>query len=617
MIPQFLYGERGDRPVSIRLLDASQAQQVSRAFPGSINMGRTIKCTWDVQAQIFAAVGYSPKPLPDPNSIIATLDIDRFERMGMTKKLRKYQLEGALFLAQRSGVMTADEMRLGKTHQAVAGSVLAGSRKTLVLAPAMVRRVWPKTIAWLTGLKTIVLEGRAGTLGRVVCDCLMLGCEQCRGKGFVIVKGDACAQALADAEYAFVNYDILQPQYRRDDAKMMHEDPALPGWGRKLAGMKWDTIIGDESHRFRGFSTSTAKQGRRRFDFIQLVTDSARQVILATGTPIATYVRDLYTQLDVMTKGASAGGWKRNPFAWQVAYADAGHDEETGYWVSTGLSARALLEIGPRMSHLMIRRLQKDVFSQLPPKSEEVLRLPASKSALQASRAALHGRGNSRDRIKKALVATTDSKMSQLVAPITEFVLGGGKGLVLVYLKEARRKLTAALQKTIEGWDPTKHDPKKMPRVFSFDGDVTVDKRLKLAEEYVDHGGGAIAVATMDSVTEGISMKGGTIVWFLDLHDVPATISQVSQRIWDPSMPSMSVIYCVMEGAADDRYVIGLRKKIKAQESIGDTSLSGFADQVKHEKIDFDDLLGDMISSIEAESNRDLDEELRELGVEI
>ena len=617
MIPQFLLGERGERPVKIRLFDAATAKQVSRAFPGSINKGRTVECTWDVQAQIFEALKHPPKPMPAPDGIIASLDIDRFERFGMPTKLRRYQIENALFLAQRSGALDASEMRLGKTWSVTAATVLAGARRTLVLAPAMVRRVWPRTIALLTGLRTLVLEGRSTTAGRLVCECLMVGCDRCKRKGFIVVKGDACRTALETVEYVFCNYDILQPQYRRDEAKQIFEVEGLPGWGRLLARMKWDSVICDESHRFRGFSTNAAKEGRRRYDFIQLVTDSARQVLLATGTPIATYVRDLYTQVDIMTKGASAAGWKRNPFSWQVAYADARHNEETGFWESKGLGARALLEIRPRMSHLMIRRLQKDVFDQLPPKTEEVLRLPPSRAALSASRAALSSKGNSREKLKRALVATTDAKISLMKDAFCEFAEGGGKGLVLVYLKEARKKLTSILSKRLETWDPLTCDKNKMPRVFSMDGDITVDKRILLAEEFVAHQGGAIAVATMDSITEGLSLKGGTIEWFLDLHDVPAVMAQVAQRIWDPSMPSMSLIYCVMEGATDDRYIISLREKIKAQGSIGDATMQNFAEQLNVRKFDPSELLADMISSIQDEANRDLDAELAELGVEL
>lgn len=57
-------------------------------------------------------------------------------------KLKPFQLEGAEFLAQRKRALLADDMRIGKTIQAVEACRLVGATSVTVVCPAIARPVW-------------------------------------------------------------------------------------------------------------------------------------------------------------------------------------------------------------------------------------------------------------------------------------------------------------------------------------------------------------------------------------------------------------------------------------------------------------------------------------------
>lgn len=79
----------------------------------------------------------------------------------MTLTPRPYQLEGSQFLASRRHALLADEMRVGKTPQAILAAHKAGAKSIAVICPAIARPHWqnefkrwwpgetqPRVVAW-------------------------------------------------------------------------------------------------------------------------------------------------------------------------------------------------------------------------------------------------------------------------------------------------------------------------------------------------------------------------------------------------------------------------------------------------------------------------------------
>lgn len=78
-------------------------------------------------------------------------------------QLRPYQIEGRDFLAERTFALLADEMRVGKTPQAILAAAKVGAQRVLVVCPAIARRQWEREFARWAPVKhlTVVSYDRA------------------------------------------------------------------------------------------------------------------------------------------------------------------------------------------------------------------------------------------------------------------------------------------------------------------------------------------------------------------------------------------------------------------------------------------------------------------------
>lgn len=136
-----------------------------------------------------------------------------------------------------------------------------------------------------------------------------------------------------------------------------------------------------------------------------------------------------------------------------------------------------------------------------------------------------------------------------------------------------------------------------------------------MSVDFVDHRGGAVFVATIDSVPESISLRGASIVHFLDLHAEASKISQAAARPAEPGMRGVSILFYVVEGSSDDRFIKLLLPKIEAQHKVvGDDSLQEFAHRAAREA-DHSGLLDSLLKGLHEEQARNISAELTEIGV--
>ena len=108
-------------------------------MPGVRGCSGGVRATWDVAPLIAEALGLPCPPVPVEDNVdlateVAALPgLARYMELGLKDRLRDYQKIGAVFLARRAYAINADPMRSGKTLQALAGSVLTGARRTLIV----------------------------------------------------------------------------------------------------------------------------------------------------------------------------------------------------------------------------------------------------------------------------------------------------------------------------------------------------------------------------------------------------------------------------------------------------------------------------------------------------
>jgi SNF2 family DNA or RNA helicase len=242
--------------------------------------------------------------------------------------LYPFQNAGVEIILRNKSTLLSDEMGLGKTPMAIAACNHIKPKTVLIICPATLKREWLK--AWR----------RWSTL----CQCID------------IAEGNN----WPDAKIVIINYDILKRH------------------ANNLYNRTWDVLICDEIHYAKN---NQAQRTKAIFGGIGTPAIQAEKKIYLTGTPIQNRPIELYPiihNLDPL-------GWpnrfsyasrycaaKRGPFGWD--FSGASHLDELQYKLR---------------STIMIRRLKKDVLTDLPPKTRQVIEIDANenrKKVLQAEK---------------------------------------------------------------------------------------------------------------------------------------------------------------------------------------------------------------------------------------
>ncbi len=165
---------------------------------------------------------------------------------------------GMAALQQHNAVLLAAQMGTGKTLVAAMLATGRGAKAILVVCPLRVVPNWAKEIvAYIDGPKVVASLNR-GTSSR---------------RRQTAEEGMALAIAAKRPIWVLINYD----SYWR---------PGIAEW---IKAQKWDMMILDESHRIKS-------AGGRASIFAKSLRARVRDVVLATGTPMAHSQLDVYGQ---------------------------------------------------------------------------------------------------------------------------------------------------------------------------------------------------------------------------------------------------------------------------------------------------------------------------------
>lgn len=247
-----------------------------------------------------------------------------------------YQRAGIAYAYTRRAVLFGDEPGLGKTIQAIGVlNCKPELRRILVICPASLKLNWRRELEkWLVRKRPILVAD---------------------GKTFV---------ALADG-IVIVNYDVLNRHLEI------------------LRSTEWHAIISDEAHLCKNpkairtkciFGYRPRKKDRAKGDEDQPAL-TAHMRMLLTGTPITNRPIELYPLIAYLDGPRWSSYWK-------FAQRYCGASEMNG-WDTSGASNLEELQTILRET-VMVRRLKKDVLTELPPKRRQVVEFPADTPALRA-----------------------------------------------------------------------------------------------------------------------------------------------------------------------------------------------------------------------------------------
>jgi superfamily II DNA or RNA helicase len=238
-------------------------------------------------------------------------------------KLHPYQCEGAWFAATTGRCLLADDMGLGKTVQAIAVAELlrrhAHVRRVLVVTPVSLKGQWAEEIARFTKHQALVVGGAL----------------------------EARTAAWRDQAPAIkiANYEQL-----------LRDLPAINAWGP-------DLLILDEAQRIKNRLTRAAVAVRR--------IDSPYLLVL-TGTPLENRLDELHALVEVVDRHLLGP-----LFAFRERHAIVEDDSHrvVGY--------RDLDHLAETLRPLLLRRTRAQVLKDLPPRTQEVRRVPLTDAQRQ------------------------------------------------------------------------------------------------------------------------------------------------------------------------------------------------------------------------------------------
>ncbi|XP_038876341.1 SWI/SNF-related matrix-associated actin-dependent regulator of chromatin subfamily A-like protein 1 isoform X2 [Benincasa hispida] len=273
--------------------------------------------------------------LPDLRDKYNKLPVD------IESMLLPFQREGVRFILQHGGrAILADEMGLGKTLQAIAvAACIRESWPVLILTPSSLRLHWATMIQqWLKIPSSDI---------HVV---LSQNCGSNKG-GFTILSSSSKSSLHLDGLFNIISYDVVQ--------KLQNI----------LMASEFKVVIADESHFMKN------AQAKRTVACVPVI-QKAQYAILLSGTPALSRPIELLKQLEALYPNVY-----KNVHEYGNRYCKGGT-----FGLYQGASNHEELH-NLMKATLMIRRLKKDVLSELPLKRRQQVFLDLAEKDIRQIRA--------------------------------------------------------------------------------------------------------------------------------------------------------------------------------------------------------------------------------------
>jgi SWI/SNF-related matrix-associated actin-dependent regulator 1 of chromatin subfamily A len=420
-----------------------------------------------------------------------------------------YQKAGIHFALQRPGTLIADEMGLGKTIQAI-GVINADPKiaKALIICPASLKINWHRELRkWLV---------RPLTVGIVEPDC------------------------WPTTDIAIVNFDIIHKFEKR-------------------ANFWWDLLVIDEAHYLKSQSARRTKHilgYRPRKKELEAAAAPgatkaqkeaglsrtpipARRKLFMTGTPIVNRPNEIFPLINNLCPTEFP-----EFFRFAKRYCAA---VDNGFgWDFTGASNLAELQDRLRQT-CMVRRLKKDVLTELPPKVRSVIELP-SEGLEAVSKEAQAARAHE-DKMVKLKVAMELAKAEGEDA-YKAAVAAMRDGMTASFTELAKLRHDTAVAKLPLVIEAINEELEQVPKllVFAHHRDVLEGIRDAFPHSALVYGGMdgmdkmrevdrfqnrpecRVFVGQFDAAGVGLTLTAASLVCFAEEDWVPGKISQCEDR---------------------------------------------------------------------------------------
>ncbi len=472
-----------------------------------------------------------------------------------------FQKAGIEYSLQRVNTLNCDEMGIGKTIQALGFINCNPSVKTvLVVCPASIKTNWiNEAERWLT-------------------------------RPFKMAIGDSKRVPMPEDGYDFVviNYEVLR--------KLENN--------QRVTSIKWDLVILDEMHFIRNTRTlgfrSIAGGSKKDDERVYNKLDAAH-IIGLTGTPVCNRPAELWPLISLL----DPEHWNQKTFWYfHKRYCEV---KSNGYGMDFKghASDEKLEELQVKLREtIMIRRLKKDVLTELPPKVRQVIELEydetdstvvaainrekeytertnteALEVAAEIAKAdddeyaykvaieRLESENKFRfDEMAAMCKATAIAKIPYVIKFVEEQLEECGKVVIAAWHHE----MIEAIAKKWEG------------ESVAIYGDTPIDQRQELVDWFQTDPKCRVAVLGIKAAGVGITLTAASVIDVVELPWTPGDLSQVEDRLHRIGQTNtVNVYHLVLKDSID---VLMAKTLIEKQEVVESTLNTVQNREVKIEK---------------------------------
>lgn len=452
------------------------------------------------------------------------------EEVSRRTPILPYQVDGIAFGVHRGGrVLIGDDMGLGKTLQAlILAAQYASEWPVLIVAPSSLRYVWrDQAIQWLPHV--VGLEG-----------------------DLIHVLQNGKDRAPINKRMIIGTYDLV----RRCEHLQRRPD-----------GRQFLVVVIDESQ-------SIKDAGSMRTKAVVGICKAARRAILLSGTPALNRAAELYTQIDAISPSDMPSFVE---FAERYSTRQVQRFGKRTVEKFNGVQRPEELNI-LLSSSVMIRRLKKDVLSQLPSKrrmrisldpekmNQEVLReVERRMKAMKGSIEELEGSSSNCDvNISQLFRLTADAKIAASLEYVEHLIRLGIKFLLFAHHHST---LDALERKIVE----LKTD------LIRIDGKTSASQRPERVARFQQEDIVRVALLSITAAGTGLTLTAAQTVVFAELYWVPGQMQQAEDRAHRIGQRDcVAVHYLVAKNTIDDVVYNSLEKKSKNTSAILDGRECGF-----------------------------------------
>jgi len=368
-------------------------------------------------------------------------------------------------------------------------------------------------------------------------------------KGLKIVVWNSKEQP--DGDIIVINYDIIKKC-------------------KQLEKVEFTILIGDEIHYCK------SNKAQRSKSFYKIAKKAIKRVYL-TGTPILNRPAELFYILKSL-------GFPMNWSDFMTRYAN-GHIDYRGYWDIKGSSN--LDELQERLrGHLMVRRLKKDVLTELPDKIRQVIELPEDKlkKAITHEEKYLQDKKEKikeiKKKIKEAKKHDDEEGYGEAVKELKEFNSSSFIDLSRVRHTTALKKVPYAIEHInalLESVDKIvvfAHHIDVLDELYKefkndavlLKGSTSQEERKEIIDHFQTDPNCRLFISSIKAGGIGITLTSASTVLFVELDWTPAIISQAEDRCHRIGQENAVLVqHLVVNGSIDSKLA---KMCVKKQEVI-------------------------------------------------